>query len=57
MNPSECIGCVFFYEEKDVNWKECRHPDYDQEEDVCPGRYDREDAKADAREMSDESRI
>lgn len=45
----ECIGCMWYYEEKDVNWRECKHPDYDQEEDVCPSRYDKEDARADAR--------
>lgn len=47
MNP-ECRGCVYFYEEKDVNYRTCKHPDYDQEEDICPGRYDKGDAKADA---------
>lgn len=40
-----CQGCIWFYEEKDVNWRECTHPDYDQEEDVCPGRYDKENAR------------
>jgi len=47
---SSCNGCVFFYEERDVNYRTCKHPDYDEEEDVCPGRYDIEDAKADAKE-------
>ena len=46
-----CQGCFWLYEEKDVNWKECRHPDHNEEEDdleECGRYYSREDAKADA---------
>ena len=47
---SDCWGCVFYYYEKDTNWKECAHEDYDIEQpDHCPGRYDKAEAKADAK--------
>lgn len=47
---NECIGCVFYYYEKDTNWAECRHPNADvNKPDDCPGRYSIEDAQAVAR--------
>jgi hypothetical protein len=50
--------CVWFYEEADVNWRECRCPALEDEwaegartdcED-CGHYYTKEDAKADSRE-------
>jgi len=47
-----CQGCVWFYEEKDVNWRECKHPDHNEEDvmEECKHYYSRDDAKADSRE-------
>ncbi len=47
---SDCRGCIYFYEERDVNYRICTHPKYDQEEDTCPGRFDIEDANASRRD-------
>lgn len=46
-----CQGCVWFYEEKDVNWKECKHPDHTEEDELeeCKDYYSKEDAKADSK--------
>lgn len=33
----ECLTCSFYYEEKENNWRECKHPSYDREKDICPG--------------------
>ncbi len=47
---TDCYGCVHFYYEKDTNFKDCKYADFDIEEpDKCPGYYDKEDAKADAK--------
>ena len=54
MYLSERRGCIYFYEEKDVNYQTCKHPDYNQEEDVCHGRYSKDDAKADTKSMKGE---
>ena len=50
----ECIGCMWYYEEQDVNWRECKHPDYNQEEDVCPGRFSKADLKLTSEEKKEE---
>ena len=43
--------CVWYYEEAEVNWRECKHPEYDEDWDCegCEYAYDRETAKADAK--------
>ena len=46
---NDCANCVYCHYEEDVNYLVCNHPDYDEETDVCPGRYSIEDARADAR--------
>ena len=39
-----CPECYWYYEEREDNWYECRHPDYnDDEGDVCPGYLCRAD--------------
>ena len=47
---SECWDCIFYYYERDTNFKLCKHPDYDvNKPDHCPGQYSKDDAKADAK--------
>ena len=46
---NDCLGCDFRYEEKDTNYRTCKHPDYDEEEDVCLGYYSEEDARAESK--------
>jgi len=47
-----CQGCIWFYEEKDVNWRECKHPDHNEEDvmEECKHYYSRDDAKAEGKE-------
>jgi hypothetical protein len=55
VNASDCSGCVHYYYEADTNWKECRHPEFDENKpDTCPGCYSKEDAKADAHEWRED---
>ena len=36
-----CWECYWHYQEKENNWRECKHPDI--EEDICPGWLARAD--------------
>lgn len=50
MQNYDCFGCVYEYYEADTNYKTCKHPEFDWEKpDDCPGFYNKEDAKADAK--------
>ena len=41
----ECIGCMWYYEERENNWRTCNHAEYDIEKDICPGRFSKADLK------------
>ena len=41
-----CKDCIFYYEERDVNWEECQHPEHGEEDPLeeCQRYYSKEDA-------------
>lgn len=41
-----CEGCIWYYEEKDVNWKECKHPEHTEDDELeeCQYYYSKVDA-------------
>lgn len=40
-----CKDCIWYYEEKDVNWKECKHPEHGEDDlEECQYYYSKEDA-------------
>jgi len=51
-----CQGCFWLYEERDVNWRECKHPKHSEEDELeeCEHYYSIDDAKADARYAGDD---
>jgi len=54
--------CVWYYEERDVNWRECKCPDLEdewaegtrQDCEECKHYYTKDDAKADAKYRDEE---
>ena len=47
MIPDDCKRkeCIHYYEERENNWRECKHPEYDMEENQCRGWLSVDDAK------------
>ena len=41
----DCVGCVYSYTEKESDWWECTHENYNPEEGICPGRVSRADLR------------
>lgn len=48
-----CRGCIYHRHQVEGDFHSCRHPEYDQEVDQCPGRFELEDAKAEWRSRDD----